>query len=644
MFQRTNRGRRLKSAAGTTTPSNFLIVAVSGCDPLAAPAAGQAKHRLRQFVAYGFRVKRGRVMQAEYCHGDTVQEFRLFAGGRQRARDPLWIMGHDLPYSLSLLDTWRALDDGWLSCGPILPGPQEERVRGDKPWRGFLCLESAPVFASLMGREGRVNIVDTMNYWACGISQLADAIGQERRPKPGHESSDEEHAEYLEWETNVVAWNLVAMLEEWKASDCGPWQKTAAGLAFASYRRFLGKAKGKGKPTVPIIARDPECEQLERQAFHGGRCEPFFLGELSGQFYKLDVCSLYPAMMAANAFPGSRIGRLINPSIYELRQQKAFRGCIADVLIDSDRDTYPVHVHGCLEFARGRFWTTLAGPELDRAIAAGHVVACHEAVIYKLGDLFSGWVSEWFGRKSEASSAGASGLASRQLSKVVLNALYGKFAQRGNRWVSYPGGQCAVGRWGAWTEVSPDGAVLKCRAIGGVRQVYEQGEPPAYHFPAISAYVTAYAREHMRRLMGTCPPKSVFYIGTDMIVVDHAGYSALLAAGEVSANTLGKLQVEGMADRINLVAPMAYRFGERWTVAGHWARNPVHLDGTSSYEALDRLPSILSVEPDGTVTAKTHDIAGLRSWAKGYIRPDGWVEPYSLYLPDRITERTKPVG
>ena len=644
MFRRTNRGRRLKGAAGTAVPSNFLFVSVSGCDPHAERKPNESKHRLRLFACRTFRLRSGRITQEDACTGDTVQEFRLFAGGRQRARDPLWIMGHDLPYSLSLLDTWRALDDGWLSCGPILPGPDEERVRGNKPWRGFLCLESAPVFASLMGREGRVNIVDTMNYWHCGVSQLADALGRERRVKPGHDASDEEHVEYLEWENSVVSDSVLGMLEEWRHSDCGPWQKTAASLAFASYRRCLAKAKPTQKQAVPIIARDPECEQLERQAFHGGRCEPFFLGQLAGTFYKLDVCSLYPAMMALQQFPVSRIGRLVNPSVYELRQQKAFRGCVADVLISSDRDTYPVHVHGCLEFARGRFWTTLAGPELDRAIAAGHVLACHEAVVYKMGDLFSRWVAEWFGRKSEASSAGAAGLARRQLAKVVLNALYGKFAQRGNRWVSYPGGQCAVGRWGAWTEVSPDGDVLKCRAIGGVRQVYEQGEPPAYHFPAISAYVTAYAREHMRRLMGMCPPKSVFYIGTDMIVVDHDGYSALLAAGEISENTLGKLQVESIANQVNLVAPMAYQFGERWTVAGHWARNPVHLDGTSTYEALERLPSILSVEPDGTVTAKSHDIAGLRSWAKGYIRPDGWVEPYSLYLPDRITERTKPVG
>lgn len=642
MFKRLTLGHRLKGASRTETPSNMLFVSASGVSNDYLSGRSQDVQQLRLWHASAVRIDHGRRVQCQEASGSTVSEFALFQGTRQRPRNPLWIFSYDCAYVFSLLKVWNLLDDGVFSCGPIKPAVGEIRVRGQKVWKGYLCLESSPVFASLMGYEGKIILCDVLNYFHCGQRQLCDSLQRELVQLPPDDADDETHLKYLKANTETITDVMVRLMERWRYHDCGPWAKTSASLSLSSYRRFIGGRKDTVPCPAPIVARHEECEEVELAAFYGGRCEPFFLGEQRGVFYKVDVASLYPHVMAQYSFPCKRVGMLTHINPQELWRQTAFREASAEVLIESLDDTYPVKHGGYLTYARGRFWTALCGPELRRAIQRKHVKAVGRAVLYDTAPLFKTWVEHWYSLKKEASLRGVEGLAERQLSKLVINSLYGKFSQRGNRWKTVPGGQLNGERWGPWTEVSPKGNVKKCRAIAGVRQEWEEGEPPAHYFPAISAFVTAHAREYMRGILDSLPPKSCYYIGTDMLIIDELGYESLQTNKHLGLDELGKFTLEEVASEINVCAPMWYKFGDHWTRNGSWGRARQDDDGLWCYDATDRLPSILSTEPDGTVTIRTHLLCPTERWAKGFLTEDGWVRPYSLTPIGKASPKEEP--
>ncbi len=52
-----------------------------------------------------------------------------------------------------------------------------------------------------------------------------------------------------------------------------------------------------------LVHMKPEVIKLEIDSYRGGRNECFFIGEAHGEFYKLDVNSMYPYVMATHYYP-----------------------------------------------------------------------------------------------------------------------------------------------------------------------------------------------------------------------------------------------------------------------------------------------------------------------------------------------------
>jgi hypothetical protein len=169
----------------------------------------------------------------------------------------------------------------------------------------------------------------------------------------------------------MEAWFM--MLDD---NNLGNYQLTAASQAFSAYRhRFM-----EHDITIDtnILAL-----QLSRRAYFGGRVEAFRLGHFKGEFYMLDVNSLYPFCMATYALPYKLIGyyQTVLPGTLEgLLERYAVT---ARVRIQTSKPRYPVVYNKRLCFPVGEFDAYLNTPEIKGALVEGDIKAVGPVALYE---------------------------------------------------------------------------------------------------------------------------------------------------------------------------------------------------------------------------------------------------------------------
>jgi DNA polymerase type B, organellar and viral len=226
----------------------------------------------------------------------------------------------------------------------------------------------------------------------------------------------------------------------------------------------------------PIRRPDPEVWGAAYQAYYGGRVEPFAVGEFAN-VAAIDAASMFPWAMtvAPLPLPWAPIRRTLT-----VEPCGFYR---ASVRSNLSVPALPYRSPEGLVFPNGRFSGWWAGVELLHARKHGAEIRILEGFTFvgEFVDPFSGYVSEMFQRKNSAR-----GLR-KLFYKLMLNALYGKFGQRGERVIAKP-----------WTgeNVPPS-----FRVWNGLMLYTEHGEPPPWSNMVWPALVTARARVRLHAEM-----------------------------------------------------------------------------------------------------------------------------------------------
>jgi hypothetical protein len=159
-----------------------------------------------------------------------------------------------------------------------------------------------------------------------------------------------------------------------------------------------------------------------RKFYYGGRCQARKKGIFHGHFYVYDIKSAYPyAMLKQHAF-GREFDFIVRPRKVLPQDFVMFRGSVKD-------GVFPERTKAGLFFRKGKGDYFVTGWEYLEAkrqkLIKGVVVYVERARV--LSD-FGRYVNYWFAVKEEAERKGDR--AGRLIAKIMLNAVYGKFAQR----------------------------------------------------------------------------------------------------------------------------------------------------------------------------------------------------------------------
>jgi len=499
------------------------------------------------------------------------------------------------------------------------------RAFSELPRRGwspvyFIAAQTCSLYDWECGKR-KITLVDNMNWFNVTLRELGENVGLQKGEVDFGTVTDEELFIYCRRDVEIlVAWwrHWLAFLDK---HDLGSFGITIAKQAFNAYRhRFLKDEIGVHNHSTVMA--------LERDAYHGGRVGCFRVGKLPpGTYYKLDVNSLYPAMMRWYPMPTKLIGYRNGVSLQCLRDLLREYCVIAEVVVETGKPRWVKSISGHNAYPTGSFFITLTTPELEQALADDEIRGVGRVAIYERGYLFAEYVDFFYGLREQYRRDG--NVVGERICKSFLNALSGKFGQRG--YVQKVLGDADVDE--IWVKKFWDvdvGEPFTVYCFGG--KIIEQrakGEPYD-NMPAIPAHICAYARLYMWSLIQQAGERNTFYIDTDCLIVNQAGRDRL--AGVTDPFALGMMKLEGVAEDVEISARKDYKFGERRVLKGIKS-NAVQL-GEDCYEQwhfttikygfrsrkLDRV-DLFKVEK------KIHYHA-----TAGTVGEDGWVRPPHLHI------------
>lgn len=344
------------------------------------------------------------------------------------------------------------------------------------------------------------NFFDLFWLMPFSLKQIGHIIGLEKLETDNF--SDEKYNMRDTEITYKAAKNLISYLNK-KRWD---FSFTLASLALKIFRRYY--------QTDNFVNFPVEMTETLRAAYFGGRTENFVQGEIFDNINVYDVNSLYPFVMQ-NIYP--------NPNNYIESKEIKYFG-IYEIDVEIKKDVYfpllPLRDNKLI-FPVGHFTTWATGAEILQAQKYGQIksIKVLRGYIFSRGKrYFTRFVNDLYKLRKENKNK-----FENKIIKLVMNSLYGKFAQGRERTI--------------W-----DGQKFTIEI---------EEEFPENNIIIFSIFTTAFARMHMHvffekiRKMG----KRIYYTDTDSI---HT--NAILP----TSNKLGALKCEGNFNYAKYLAPKFY--------------------------------------------------------------------------------------
>ena len=611
---------QLRGNESTRTPSNVLVFDTETL-PSPHPVIPEAQlHRLRLWCATCWRDRTGRVTGQQWHQGTTAAEFWRLVYRRAAGGKPLYVFAHNLGFDATVSLIWRELELGNLTWQePANWRGKPKAKRGEQPPHGLCVLTDPPTIIEtwVKGTRQRVIWLDTMNWWRSSLEALGEEFGLPKVELPEFSAPDADWFKRCKRDVEITAAAVRTVFSLVRDHDCGVFKYTISAQSLAAYQHKYNR------PPV-VIRPEDDAIALERDAYRGGEVRVGYCGRISptvpplfdasadetrdgrpvrkGPVSVFDVQSFYPSVMRGNLYPYrlKSYCRGLKPA--DLVELQADYFCVADVVVDSPKDTYPVKHEGRSLNATGRFRTALCGPELARALTCGHVKSVALACWYDQAELFTEYVDYYWELRWSLAAEGKHHQA--ELVKLLLVSLFGKFGQRAFEWPDEKAVRPALYYGGFWDHCPRTGEWEYYRSIAGRVQRYVTEGESAESFPLIAAAVTSYGRERMAQLRAACGCHDFVYQDTDSLHCLPVGAARLNRAGQVVAGELGKLRLVGVYEEGEYLGPKDYQLDGQRVVAGVKRQAKAVGHRRFSQDQYQRLGSIVSTPPPDGVAVQ----------------------------------------
>lgn len=528
---------RLNQPTTATMPENIIFVDTETTQ-YGIPSE-KVYHKLMLGVAIYLRYRSDRdTIQKETFRFETKEEFWLFVKSKVLSKKILYLISHNAVFDFIVMQHIQSLEKLGYKC--------------------VFTFEGGMTYISKWRKKNHsIMILDNSNWFKGKLEKWGKELKLPKLNMPSYSSEKEKWFIYCQRDCEILYQLFLWYVNFLRKNNLGSWKYTIASSAFNTYRyRFM---------LHPIyIPGDDEESKLSRASYHGGRTECFRIGEYNeGLYYKLDVNSMYPAIMRQFGYPTNFDGYYDYPNQQQVHQMLSTHCIIADVQLSVDLPYFVYKKDGRNVYPIGTFRTTLTSNELLLAFDNNWIVKVYSCSVYRKRNIFVEYVDFFYRVKLDAEENEQELL--RSFAKLYLNSLYGKFGQRG--YVDRVIGTDVIGK----LQVS-HGFNLQSNQRFVLRQMgtnilySERGEESYNSFSAIASHVTANARLMLYDLILRARRENCFYCDTDSIIVNQVGFDNLKKL--LHKTRLGFLKVEGISDNVTIVAPKHYEFSGKWVIKG----------------------------------------------------------------------------
>jgi len=565
---------------------------------------GSEQHFLEfGWACYRRRTRNGKWTAPDWFRFTSIDEFWAWTLSKLHGKTKLYMFAHNWGFDAPVLDVFSKLPKhGYILTGSVINSP--------------------PVILKWRNKPHTIMMIDTLNIWRMPLKSLGKSIGLDKLEMPERGESVEKWDTYGKRDTEII---MVACLAWWDfliQNDLGGFAATLAAQAVRTYRhRFMHHEI--------LIDDNEKALALARETLHGGRTECFYIGKVKHKVYKLDINSQYPSVMATEFMPRKLIGHYRNVTLDEcVRYVKKY--CLSvECTITTTEPVFPIIHDKKLVFPVGTFTAFLSTPEIAYALKhkmIGKIIQCN---IYERDILFKEYIEYFYKLRTQYKTDGDE--VRSLLCKLLMNSLYGKFAQRGLVFEKEQDTDSLNIK--VWTEI--DAETLESTSYRQYAKIIEkltkETESRDSH-PAIAAHITAHARIQLWGLMRGAGQGNYVYCDTDSLWVNKVGYDNLIE--HCDDTQLGKLKLEGVHDDVRIYGCKDYEIDGTKRIKG--IRANAEQVGSNAYRQ-DRFSTLVGLLRTGNLSAPvitkiTKNLG--RNYTKGVVEKNGRVSPLRFPLRD----------
>lgn len=396
---------------------------------------------------------------------------------------------------------------------------------------------------------GKAVFLDVANYGAMSVYQLGKDLNLPKLEVAFDTPDEGELITYCTRDVEITERFILQFITFVHSNNLGEFKDTLASQSLTSWRHSFMQ-QGINLHNIPAYLN------LERDSYHGGRVECFYIGEKHGEvFYNLDINSMYPYVMKSHKLPYNLSGFKVKPTIKEATLLAKEYYLIAQVSLKTDEPVYPVVRNNRLIFPVGNLIATLHDTELRYAIDHNHVENIQYLICYDSDIVFSNYVDFFYQTRQKAKQDGNKSWD--YICKIFLNSLYGKFGQTNvEREVLDQKKGEFISRM---TVIAPKQGLsgAEINWFGTVYREIKSGEA-TYSFPAIAGAITANARMLLWSYIRQAGLSNVFYCDTDSLIVNELGYKNL--SNRLDNGKLGYLKLQSTAPQFTIRGAKDYDF------------------------------------------------------------------------------------
>jgi hypothetical protein len=545
----------------------------------------------------------------KYYTFNTVQEFWNIVLDYSNEKTKLYLVAHNVAFDFRVVKGFENLKR---------LGYQTKKVFF-KATMGIYCFTK---------KGHNITVLDNMNYFKSSLKVLGHSIGREKMEMPTNiittlKGGQEKLIEYCKNDVDIMieAWEL--FFKFLNNNDLGNFSKTIASQAFSAFRhRFM-------KHEI-YVHNNEYATKLERESYHGGRTECFYIGRQSKKktYFLLDVNSMYPSVMAQYDYPVKFIKTYRDIGV-EIVQVLLKTQCLtARVIVSTTDPVFATKQRDKLIFPTGIFETVLTTREIEYGIANNLILAFKEVLVYNKANLFSEYVDFFYKHKVQYKREGNEAFS--YLCKIFLNSLYGKFGQRNEAFKKIEDTDEPEGSLTIFDMDKMENSTV--RIIGGVKEESIGMVEGFDSVVSIASHVTADARMKLWNYFKIAHLENVYYCDTDSMIVNMQG---MALAKKYIGDGLGMLSLKEQSEILVLHGAKDYIFGRNEVIKGIKKDAEIIDERTFSQMRFEGMAGAIRNGRANKMFISKITKTLKRDYDKGMVI-DGKVVPFKLSFQDKI--------
>jgi len=376
---------------------------------------------------------------------------------------------------------------------------------------------------------------DSINFMKMSLKDMNDAMKNTQYKKLKCDSikkirekhmEDEEFIRYLKHDVMGMAESLISFEKSMNEFNLSITTSiTLSGASMTFWRNAFPYYK---KLRIPVKR---SLKKFIDMSIYGGRVlHHYRVPENGEELICLDFNSLYPTAMYKHNYP---IGSPVIVKEFDNIDFKTHLG-IYDVTIDAGNVNFSIipykeALHSMITYRAGIFRGVYTSVDIQAMKNANaQILQVHQGVQWIVSaPIFKEYVDLFYNKRLEYQREGN---ATEAVTKLMMNSLYGKFAETITSMISF--------------NDNNKSKVSSAFKLKNGQTLYNLKQRKRWNYPKqIASFVLSYARYEMNQIFEFIHPGDLFYSDTDSIYITKAKYRQLIdAAPHLFGNELGQFK------------------------------------------------------------------------------------------------------